>query len=242
MFETKKAATGIITDVDTTGRRIVLYAADFNSLDSYQDVIKPGAFAKTIQENRARIKHLMHHNTEQVVGRPESIVEDMKGLLVTSIISDTQLGRDLLTLVADGVLTENSIGYTAVKSSRDESTGTRTLQEIKLYEYSTVTWGANENAGIVGIKSLTPADQQAELFKQLTLLQKSLRHGNISDETCALLEIKALQIQQAISDLLSPSLPLPAEPVQATQALVVEPVQVKLEFNALRVFQDAYKK
>jgi len=241
MFETKSALTGTVADVDTTGRRIVLYAADFNSLDSYLDVIRPGAFAKTIAENFARIKHLLYHDADKPVGVPEFLVEDAKGLLVTSKISDTQLGRDLLTLVADGVLTENSIGYSAVKSIRDETANVRVLQEIKLYEYSTVTWGANEHAGIVGIKSLAPQERQNVLFKQLTQLQKSLRHGNISDETCALLEIKVLQIQQAISDLLSAPLPS-AEPTQVTQALVTEPAQVKAEFNALSVFLDAYKK
>lgn len=241
MIEYKNAGAGQVADVDTTGRRIVLYAADFNTLDSYQDIIKPGAFTKTISENFARIKHLMYHQTDKPVGVPESIVEDAKGLLVTSKISDTQLGRDLLTLVADGVLTENSIGYNAVKSSRDEVSNTRTLQEVKLFEYSTVTWGANENAGIVGIKSMAPAEAQDVLFKQLTQLQKSLRHGSLSDETCALLEIKTVQIQQAISDLLSASL-TPAEPLQSTQKLVVEPKQVKMEFDALRAFMDAYKK
>lgn len=241
MIEYKNAGSGEVKDVDTTGRRIVLYAADFNSLDSYQDIIKPGAFTKTISENFGRIKHLMYHETDKPVGVPESLVEDSKGLLVTSKISDTQLGRDLLTLVADGVLTENSIGYHAVKYFLDEEKNIRTLQEIKLYEYSTVTWGANENASIVGIKSLTPRAQQDQLFKQLNQLQKSLRHGNISDETCALLEIKCAQIQQTISDLLEQSLTA-AEPLRGTQELVVEPTEVKAEFDALGVFWAAYKK
>ena len=113
--------------MNTTGRRIVLYAAAFDSLDSHSDIIRKGAFTKTIAENLGRMKHLWQHETDKPVGKPESLVEDQKDLLVTSKISDTQLGRDLLTLMADGVMSENSIGFQTIKSQKDEQKSARII-------------------------------------------------------------------------------------------------------------------
>lgn len=230
-------------DVDTTGRRIVLYAAAFDSLDSHSDIIRKGAFTKTIAENLGRMKHLWQHETDKPVGKPESLVEDQKGLLVTSKISDTQLGRDLLTLVADGVMNENSIGFQTIKSQKDEQKSTRIIQEVKLFEYSSVTWGSNENTPNLGIKSLTAREQSTHLFAEFKKIQNIVRKGNFHDDTYALLEIKLVQIEAEMQRLMDESLTAKKEPGDApTSELVVEPGEVKAEFNAYAEFLKEFKK
>lgn len=48
-------------------------------------------------------------------------------------ISDTTLGRDVKTLIHDGVLCELSIGYDPVVFDYDEN-GIRHLREVKLWK------------------------------------------------------------------------------------------------------------
>jgi HK97 family phage prohead protease len=241
MYEKKDAGLGKVEDVDTTGRRIILYAASFDTLDSHSDIIRKGAFTKTIAEN-LRVKHLWQHDGDKPVGKPESMVEDHKGLLITSKISDTQLGRDLLTLVADGVMSENSIGFQTIKSQKDEQKSARIIQEIKLWEYSSVTWGSNENTPNMGVKSLTPREQSVHLFAEFKKIQNLVRKGNFHDDTYALLEIKLVQIEADMQRLMDKSLATKKEPeAKSTSEVVVEPVQVKAEYDALTAFYKAMK-
>lgn len=131
------------------------YAAVFGNVDSGGDVIEKGAFTKTIAEDFARIKILSQHNSYDLpVGKPLELREDEKGLYIRGKISDTQTGRDIRTLLKDGVLAELSIGYDAVSFDYDSETGVRHLREIKLWEVSIVTWAMNDQATIDDVKSM----------------------------------------------------------------------------------------
>lgn len=134
------------------------YASIFDTVDSHKDIVKPGAFKKTISENKSRIKLMRGHHI--LIGVPTHLEEDSKGLYFKGKISDTDTGRDTLTLIKDGVLTENSIGYKAIKYAYEKDPNDkwgydpfRLLQEVKLVEISVVTWGSNENAKLTGFKS-----------------------------------------------------------------------------------------
>ena len=134
------------------------YAAVFGNVDSGGDVIEKGAFAKTIVEDFSRIKILSQHNSYELpIGKPLELREDEKGLYIRGKISDTQAGRDIRTLLKDGVLAELSIGYDAVSFDYDSDTGIRTLKEIKLWEVSIVTWAMNDQATIDEVKSMAEA-------------------------------------------------------------------------------------
>ena len=69
-------------------------------------------------------------------------------------ISDTQKGRDVQTLLKDGVLNELSIGYDAITFDFDSDKGVRHLKEVRLWEISIVTWAMNDQATIDEVKSL----------------------------------------------------------------------------------------
>lgn len=131
------------------------YAAVFGNRDSGDDVIEKGAFTKTIAEDFDRIKILSQHNDcELPIGKPLELREDEKGLYIHGKISDTQKGRDIQTLLKDGVLNQLSIGYDAVVFDFDSEQGVRRLKEIRLWEVSIVTWAMNEEAKIDEVKSL----------------------------------------------------------------------------------------
>lgn len=130
------------------------HAAVFGNVDDGGDVIEKGAFIKTIAEDFHRMKLFFQHNDcDLPIGKPLELREDEKGLFIRGMVSDTQKGRDIKTLLKDGVLDELSIGYEAVSYDMDEQ-GIRHLREVKLYEVSIVTFAMNEQATIDEVKSL----------------------------------------------------------------------------------------
>ena len=107
------------------------YGAVFSNIDSGGDIIEPGAFTKTIAEGVGRVKILSGHNESLLpIGKPLELREDANGLFLKAKISDTTLGRDVRTLIKDGVLCELSIGYDPVVFDYDEA-GIRHLREVK---------------------------------------------------------------------------------------------------------------
>ena len=117
------------------------YASHFNNKDSHGDIIQKGAFTKTIKENASRVKVLWQHDMREPIGKPLSMIEDEKGLFTSSKISETEIGKKALILARDGVLNEMSIGFNVIK-------------ELKLWEYSLVTFASNPLAKVTDIKEL----------------------------------------------------------------------------------------
>jgi hypothetical protein len=146
------------------------YASVFGNMDDGGDVMQGGAFTKTIQENMHRIKVLYMHQLYSVIGRPLRLQEDSKGLEFEAKISNTILGKDVMTLIDDKVITEMSIGYQKVKSDYDEVREARILKEVKLWEISPVTWGMNDMAGIKGLAFMSEYDNIKSEMKRLEAL------------------------------------------------------------------------
>lgn len=132
------------------------YGSVFNVLDSYADIVAPGAFARSLSEAKAagRMPALLwQHDAGAPVGIFESMHEDKVGLYVKGRLSDTQLGREAYTLLKDGALSGLSIGFTTRKSTVDNETGIRTLTDVQLWETSLVTFPANDSARVTGVKA-----------------------------------------------------------------------------------------
>ena len=133
------------------------YAATFSkSPDSYGDIIDKGAFSKTLKEHGKRVKILWNHNTMEPIGKPLEMSEDENGLLVKGKLSlGVQRAREVLSLMKDDVINEMSIGYDTITEKFDDAIGSkvRHLKEVKLWDVSPVTFAANPEATISGIKS-----------------------------------------------------------------------------------------
>lgn len=170
------------------------YAAVFDSVDSGGDIIENGAFTKTISEDFDRIKILSQHRDDELpIGKPLELREDEKGLFIRAKISNTQKGRDIQTLLKDGVLNELSIGYDAVDFYFDGETHIRHLKELRLWEVSIVTWAMNEFAQIEEVKSIA---------ENLRLEAKS---GKLSRSRLESLKPFIMAIRE-LADILSPFL------------------------------------
>lgn len=140
--------------IDIDSRTFTGYASIFGNIDSYDDIVMPGAFSKTIQERKDKVKVMYNHSW--TIGKALEMEETGKGLFVKGYVSTTQRGDEVLALMADGAIDEMSIGYEAIKWDYDEMSGkqVRKLTELKLYEFSPVDFAANDQALITGIKAL----------------------------------------------------------------------------------------
>lgn len=166
------------SQVDMVERTFKGYASTFGNVDEVGDIIEAGAFSKSIQERgpsgTKQIKVLWQHY--EPLGMPIVMQEDSKGLYVEAKISKTRLGDEALELMRDGVVDRMSIGFSipSGKAVWDEALGVRKIKEVKLFEFSPVTFPANEMAVVTGVKNL-------QLIRQLA------SGGKLSKE-----ELKAL--------------------------------------------------
>lgn len=132
------------------------YGSVFGVLDSYADIVAPGAFKRSLKEAKSagRMPALLwQHDPSSPIGVYESMGEDATGLYVKGRLSDTQLGREAYTLLKDGALSGLSIGFTTRKSKVDNESGVRTLTDVQLWETSLVTFPANDAARVTGVKA-----------------------------------------------------------------------------------------
>jgi HK97 family phage prohead protease len=195
----KNISQGIIEDVDDVKGIVTGYFSAFNNIDSDGDVIVSGAYKKTVAENgpmgRNRIMHLLQHNPLMPLGKPMELMEDAKGLRFISKITETSYGKDVIKLYAEGVFNEHSVGFEIIKA--DNKAGYREIREIKLWEGSTVTWGANPNTPIESMKSWDKPKSEEMLAKFCNIL----RNGDVSDESMIQLEIGLKQLENHLKAL-----------------------------------------
>lgn len=140
--------------VANTEQRIFEGYASTWQKDLVGDQVLKGAFTKTISERfpLKKIRCLWQHR--EPLGIPLAMHEDEQGLYVKAKIANTTLGNDVLELMREGVISELSIGYDVIKDDFSQDRKTRFLKELKLYEFSAVTFGANPTTSINSVKSL----------------------------------------------------------------------------------------
>lgn len=149
-----------IDDADTQKGIIRGFASTFGNIDHGDDVVDAGAFKKTIQETKGLIPILADHRPDKQIGWNMRAEETDKGLFVEGKLNlkDSELARDKYGLIKAalelGAQMGLSIGYGVVKALADkERPSVRRLKELKLYEYSVVTFPMNSSAMITAAKS-----------------------------------------------------------------------------------------
>jgi HK97 family phage prohead protease len=148
------------------------YAAVFNSPSEplpFIERIAPGAFKRSLKA-RNDIKLLWNHDTGSVLGSTRAgtlkLEEDNYGLRVTAILPDTNLGRDVKTLVQRGDVNAMSFGF-SVPAGGDSwnAEGTeRTLKSVRIFEVSVVAYPAYiSTAGTATVRSFDGVAKRAEV-------------------------------------------------------------------------------
>lgn len=127
------------------------YASVFNNVDEQNDIIKPGAFIKSIV-NPKKIKLLWQHMNEEPIGIIEELKEDAHGLYIKAkLLLDIPKGREAYSLISNEAISGLSIGY-RIEDFNYGAGGIRYIKRLTLMEVSIVTFPANASANITQVK------------------------------------------------------------------------------------------
>lgn len=208
MFKTKSNYK--LEDVDNRRGQIKCYVSIFDNIDSDNDMIVKGAFARTIKErgpnsNRLVIKHLWQHDPWSPIGLPKEMQENEKGLYVVSEFGTDKESQEKFQKHVDGIIDQFSIGYNTIISEKGISQGKEynVLKELKLWEYSSVTWGANSETFIEDIKSSDKETLLEKTNRRIDALKKGLRSGIYRDETLESFELELEQLKSIYNSLIN---------------------------------------
>lgn len=166
MLQTKNS--GLALDVKAVGDDGVIegYASAFGVVDTYNEVVEPGAFTGSLVESKRKgrsIKMLWQHNPDQPIGVWDDLAEDAKGLYVKGrILKDaSKRAAEAYGLLRGGALDELSIGYRTLQTApHDDKQGVLRLLKLELREVSLVTFGAlGRAARVTDVKSILAAGE-----------------------------------------------------------------------------------
>jgi HK97 family phage prohead protease len=116
--------------------RFAGYAAIFGRPDRGGDIVRAGAFARSLKRRAGAVPLLWQHAPERPIGRVEYLREDKRGLRVIGRLSDGAAGREAAALLAEGTVRGLSFGYRVRRASGE---GPRELTDLELVEVSLVT-------------------------------------------------------------------------------------------------------
>ena len=185
----------------------------------FMESISPGAFKKTIQENRANMRVLFQHGKDpaigdKVLGPITELREDDQGAYYEVQLLDTSYNRDLLPGLQAG-LYGASFRFSVMKEALEqrpqrsdwnpEGLPQRKVQEARLREFGPVTWPAYADA-TAGIRSLTDEFIVRQLVGDPERLQ-SLLSQHSPAVSSALSRPGAERAHSAVREPQSPSWP-----------------------------------
>lgn len=260
------------------------YAAGIHNIDSYGDMILPGAFADGLAEFKDNGVVCYQHDRYDPIGKPLDAYEDESGLFVKARVSKVPSGEKAMTLLRDKVIKKLSIGYRVNRTKSDGTPGYQyvdraglvaylgttllpearknlilktydemeldavfLLRSIRLKEFSPVTFAANNNATVTGVKHLESlaglsfadhSDAVLAAVKEITTRAQSiheLRHSEGRKNTLSAdrrSELEALAGQ--LNQLLKATAP-PVDVAPEAQKLFAEFMAFESRMNGVTV-------
>lgn len=147
----------------------------------FLEQIAPGAFKKTISENRDQIRVLLEHGQDPQVGNKplgqiETLREDDTGAYYEASLVDTSYVRDLIPALEQGlygasfrfqVMKEEFESKPKQSKQNPEGLPERTISEARLFEFGPVTFPAYASA-TAGVRSLTDEFMARQLLGRMT--------------------------------------------------------------------------
>lgn len=178
-------------------------------------MIVKGAFQKSINDrgvesnSNRKIAFLRHHDWQHQIGKFLKIEEDENGLFAVGKLGTSTKGEDALRDYDEGIINEHSIGFQYIEDQiewvEDETkkeNGFFLIKEVKLFEGSAVTFGANPYTGVLGVsKGINKPDLMKDLTKQISVVTKALINGRGTDERLFDLEMKLKYLNSRLIDL-----------------------------------------
>ena len=242
-FNTKNFSGGLI-DLSENDRRVKVAISQMGSKDLDGDVIDSSAYTKTLNERGPKAKnqiwHLTDHNPslKSAVGKFSELFVEGDMLVGVTNIPNTTWGNDVLEFYKSGHITEHSIGFRTIKE--ETKSDYNLIKEVMLYEGSAVLWGANPNTPTLSAgKSITKEEANSELEqlnKDLELVTKTFRNGNLSDESFELVEMRLQMLNERIKNLFA-AIQQQNETIQPAEAIVPDYAkEMQLINNIIKLF------
>lgn len=198
----------------------------------------------------AKIKNVKDHNIQQRIGKPqqliETVLENRNVMYAESKMATTTLGNDMLIEYQEGLIDQHSIGFRYMDLdflSSDDADWSKWMsllinpeaaeaygylflvKEIEMFEWSPVSFGANQLSAYLGVKSMNKDSLILKINERVDLLEKQLRNGKQSDFAMMDYELESLQLKQIIRELFE-----------------VEPSKKDTLIEQRRLFEDTRKK
>lgn len=147
--------------VDEDKHVIEVKFASFGNVDSDGDLLVKGCFAKSINDRgpesstNRKIAFLWQHDMRDPIGKIMKIEEREDGAYATVQLSDFDAvpnAKRAYYQLQEGTLNQFSFGFNYIwdKMEYDEEKDAFIIMEVKLYEISVVTMGANEETEYIG--------------------------------------------------------------------------------------------
>ena len=233
---------------------IKAYALAFGNIDSWGDIIMPGACDDFLKSADAdRMAFCWQHDRHTVIGIITDKGVDDYGMWIEADILPTTAGKDAALLLKSGAVKEFSIGWRPDKYHYEKREGydydIRILEAITVYEVSPVTIAANPRAIIVSAKAdpnhqsnskptntnniMTPEEIKA----MRESIEKSAAEKASAEIKAQLDEIKA---KQAKIDEQEASINKMDQTIKSQQE-TIDSLKKRLEAKARETFMGAFK-
>lgn len=159
VFEVKASEQGVIEG----------YGSVFNIPDQGNDIVAPGAFAKSLANRMPKM--LWQHDPDDPIGVWDEAREDDRGLYLKGHLAmKTRKGAEAFELLRAGAIDGLSIGYRTIEAEMDGKSR-RVLKEVELWEVSVVTFPMNESATVDAVKAAAMSERE---FERLLLRESQL--------------------------------------------------------------------
>lgn len=204
-----KAFDFAVKAVNGSKRTIAGHLATWKT-DSNGDRIIPGAFTQTLEERGPKLgpdgkmksKIKMCYNHRILIGVPQVMVQDEKGLYFEGLVDEIPVGDQVLKQVESGSLDQMSFAYDVKQADYDPKAGERLLKELMVYEGGPVDMAMNEDASILGVKSAFARQFAGMPPEVLTALHAELKAGKMfSDKNLSAMKETLELVQKALTTL-----------------------------------------
>jgi HK97 family phage prohead protease/HK97 family phage major capsid protein len=253
-LETKQGDARLEVKADGEGGilHIKAYALAFGNVDSWGDIIMPGALDEFLKSDAAdRMALCYQHERRTVIGKITDKGVDDYGMWIEADILPTEAGKDAAILIKSGAIKEFSIGYRADRYHYEKREGyeydIRILDAITVYECSPVTIAANPSAIVVSAKadpnhhSQNPKSHKNMTPEEIKAMRESIEKEateKVASELKA--KIEEIQAKQEKIDAQEKSIDNLDQTIKAQQA-AIEEMKNRLQAEEIKTFFGAFK-
>lgn len=207
-----KAIAFKMHDYDPSQRIVKGYLSAFDVVDSDSDIIRKGAFAKSIDErgpmasSNRKIAHLRNHDWSCQIGKLLELYEDEKGLVFVSQMGRSTKGQDAFFDYQDEIIREHSIGFNYIPDKmrfvESDKGSFFEVSEVVLWEGSAVTFGANEFTPVIDVTKGTEKAVAEKLHDEMIAVSKAIKNGKGTDKRLHTFEMRLKVLAEKYNSLI----------------------------------------